>query len=451
MTLEEELYGIATSSASQSEKIESYKGIISTLRGKEDLQVFLSFLLTAQPSSGGLVFTRPVFVTYIEHIANLNTDLRDKEELLSQTLAELQPSLVLYEEQESLIRESLATVCETLGEHGKAATVLRGIKLESGQRVISDEYRVEIYVRILRNLLENIDIPTGESTRVAEDDVEADDENEKQMIRDQCVLQAEEIINKAAAIVLKSKSPIAKVHFKLAQARVFEARKRFLEACAKYYDLSINRDESSGIDSEDKLICLSAAVSCALLSPAGPARSRMLGSLHKDDRIREELPAEYAVLERLFYDNLLTSEDINQFVEGSKRRISRAHMKQGPSQESVLDRAVREHNLLAASKLYANISFVELAGLLGLDKVLRAETYAARMIQERRLRAVIDRVDQIIYFVSEGPTEAIGSHEISVMRLKQRQRDNEVMGICLALEDVVTIVQKEYSQFVLEA
>jgi len=33
----------------------------------------------------------------------------------------------------------------------------------------------------------------------------------------------------------------------------------------------------------------------------------------------------------------------------------------------VLDRAVWEHNLLAASKVYTNISFVELGALLDID------------------------------------------------------------------------------------
>ena len=34
---------------------------------------------------------------------------------------------------------------------------------------------------------------------------------------------------------------------------------------------------------------------------------------------------------------------------------------------TVLDRAVWEHNLLAASKVYTNISFVELGALLDID------------------------------------------------------------------------------------
>ncbi|KMZ75105.1 hypothetical protein ZOSMA_119G00040 [Zostera marina] len=38
-----------------------------------------------------------------------------------------------------------------------------------------------------------------------------------------------------------------------------------------------------------------------------------------------------------------------------------------PDNFTVLDRAIIEHNLLSASKLYTNISFEELSALLGID------------------------------------------------------------------------------------
>lgn len=65
----------------------------------------------------------------------------------------------------------------------------------------------------------------------------------------------------------------------------------------------------------------------------------------------------------------------------------------------VLERAVMEHNLQSASKLYKNISFKELGRLLSIDP-LRAEKVAAAMISEGRMCGRIDQIESFIYFDS---------------------------------------------------
>ena len=67
----------------------------------------------------------------------------------------------------------------------------------------------------------------------------------------------------------------------------------------------------------------------------------------------------------------------------------------GPS--TVLDRAVMEHNLLASSKIYRNITFKGLGALLDLTPGA-AETMARKMIEQGRLRGYIDQVDKLIWF-----------------------------------------------------
>ncbi|KAF8426339.1 hypothetical protein EV426DRAFT_572792 [Tirmania nivea] len=64
---------------------------------------------------------------------------------------------------------------------------------------------------------------------------------------------------------------------------------------------------------------------------------------------------------------------------------------------TVLAKAVIEHNLLATSKLYNNIGVEELGVLLGLSGA-KAEEYAARMIEQKRLAGRIDQIDKLIYF-----------------------------------------------------
>ncbi len=66
----------------------------------------------------------------------------------------------------------------------------------------------------------------------------------------------------------------------------------------------------------------------------------------------------------------------------------------GPS--TVLDRAVLEHNLLASSKIYTNITFYGLGALLDLTPGA-AETMARRMIEQQRL-GWIDQVERLIWF-----------------------------------------------------
>jgi COP9 signalosome complex subunit 4 len=67
----------------------------------------------------------------------------------------------------------------------------------------------------------------------------------------------------------------------------------------------------------------------------------------------------------------------------------------GPS--TVLDRAVMEHNLLASSKIYNNITFHGLGALLDLTPGA-AENMARKMIEQGRLKGFIDQVDKIIWF-----------------------------------------------------
>ena len=91
---------------------------------------------------------------------------------------------------------------------------------------------------------------------------------------------------------------------------------------------------------------------------------------------------------------------------------------------SILDRAVVEHNILSASKLYNNIMLDELGALLGIPphKVLlagcrgnvcftqsmrlmttppQAEKIAAKMISEGRMDGSIDQIASVVYFKRE--------------------------------------------------
>lgn len=62
----------------------------------------------------------------------------------------------------------------------------------------------------------------------------------------------------------------------------------------------------------------------------------------------------------MYLDRIIRSSDLQEFAA-----LLQPHQKAVTSDgSSILDRAVIEHNLLSASKLYNNISFEELGSLL---------------------------------------------------------------------------------------
>jgi COP9 signalosome complex subunit 4 len=168
-------------------------------------------------------------------------------------------------------------------------------------------------------------------------------------------------------------------------------------------------------------------VTCAVLAPAGPVRSRILASLCRDERTAD-LPA-YNILSKMFLDHILRPSEVHDFEKTLRphqlAKIAQSTNEQlaaravatsadeedeiiddtprskrtGPS--TVLDRAVLEHNLLASSKVYNNITFRGLGALLDLTPAA-AENMARRMIEQGRLKGSIDQVDRLIIFDTEG-------------------------------------------------
>jgi COP9 signalosome complex subunit 4 len=163
----------------------------------------------------------------------------------------------------------------------------------------------------------------------------------------------------------------------------------------------------------------SAAVTCAVLAPAGPNRSRVLASLYRDERA-SDLPT-YNILSKMFLDHILRPAEVHEFERTLKaHQLARIDLsandrlasaidvgnddagtgaststRRGPA--TVLDRAVMEHNVLASSRIYTNISFRGLGALLDLAPGA-AETMARKMIEQGRLKGHIDQVARLIWF-----------------------------------------------------
>jgi COP9 signalosome complex subunit 4 len=62
-------------------------------------------------------------------------------------------------------------------------------------------------------------------------------------------------------------------------------------------------------------------------------------------------------------EKIVRKDDLHDFVQ----ELEEHHLCQAADRSTVFDRALMDHNLLSASKLYTNISFVELGALLGIS------------------------------------------------------------------------------------
>lgn len=148
----------------------------------------------------------------------------------------------------------------------------------------------------------------------------------------------------------------------------------------------------------------------------------MLATLYKDERTAK-LDV-FPILEKVYLERILGRAEIEQFASTLKpHQLARL-----PDGSTVLDRAVMQHNLLSASKLYNNISCEELGTLLGVTPD-QAENIASDMIADGRLEGSIDQVESVICFDNK---------EESLI-----QWDQQIQSICQSVNHIISIMQKK--------
>lgn len=118
----------------------------------------------------------------------------------------------------------------------------------------------------------------------------------------------------------------------------------------------------------------------------------MLGTLYSDERART-LTNEWPVLQKMYMQRLLRSDEVKAF-EADLAAHQKALLADG---STVLQRAVTEHNVLSATKIYANISFTQLGEVLETD-AKKAESIASKMITEGRMQGTIDQLEGLLIF-----------------------------------------------------
>lgn len=115
----------------------------------------------------------------------------------------------------------------------------------------------------------------------------------------------------------------------MCQARVLDYKRKFIEAAARYNELSFK----TVIHEDERMTALKNAMICTILAAAGQQRSRMLATLYKDERCQQvcteelftieiyyryicinffQLPA-FNILEKMFLDRLIKRSELREF------------------------------------------------------------------------------------------------------------------------------------------
>lgn len=354
----------------------------------------------------GVVATRNVLAAFIATLRKLeDRDMQIEVGNRTLNIIAAQPSSSSFVDAGATLRELIATAHEKNEDFLDAAKTLADIPLDSSQRKINDEEKARTWIRIVRNYLQ-VDDSTA----------------------------ADSYINKLKNIMHAISDQELHLHFKLSQARILDAQRDFLSASQRYHEISF----SPAVDEEDRLHTLSMAIKCAVLAPAGPMRNRTLGRLYKDDRSSQL--EEFGILEKMFLDRLLSPDEVDKFAEA----LQPHQLATTSDGSTVLAKAVVEHNLLGASRLFSNIRFEALGSLLGLDAD-KAEETTARMIEQGRLVGRMDQLDGIVWFEGGEASGEKGSGRAEIIVGKEmRTWDANVENLAEEVENVTNALQKEF-------
>lgn len=394
----EQLAQVESASSNPQQRADAYNEVlqsIGTTSGEELSTNLVAYVSSILSENIGVIHSRSLLATFVERFKQIQ-DNDIKIEAGNQIKQILADKVVSFEQQDTELKFALADAYEQDDDFTNSAKTLQTIPLDSSQRSVSDDEKAKVWMRICRCYLE-------------EDDT----------------TNALTYLNRIKQVIFSVTDQETRLTFQLSQARISDSQRNFLDASSSYLALS----NEPVIDEEERMQALSASITCAVLAPAGPMRGRQLGKLYKDERAVDT--PEYGILEKIFLDRLLSPAEVQAFAANLKEH----QLAKTSDGSTVLDKAVLEHNLLAISRLYANIGTTSLGSLLGVDGD-RAEAYAAGMIESNRLSGSIDQIAGIIHF-----NRTSAGHDKSAMDL--RAWDTNVQNLAEEVEKVTTMLQRE--------
>merc|ERR1712002_173284 len=393
-TIKKKLRDLFVSPAVPKERIVKYQAILEEICQLQEadlihhLKELVDNILNENVS---LVISRQILSDVCTKL-QLLSDERGKEVALS-TLERVEPRKISFEEQVAAIRQHLASIYEKEENWQEAARVLVGIPLETAQKQYSNDYKLGTYLKIARLYLENEDTANAES-----------------------------YVNRASLLQSETQNLELQITYKACYARVLDYRWKFIEAAQRYNELSYQEV----VAEDERMTALRKALVCTILAAAGQQRSRMLATLFKDERC-QQLPI-YGILEKMYLDRIIRKNGLVEF----ETNLLEHHKAITTDGSTILDRAVIEHNLLSASKLYINITFNELGALLGIT-ANRAEKIASKMITEGRMQGVIDQIESVLHFEAR---EALPN------------MDKHIQSLCMQVNSIIDKIGEAHPQWI---
>ena len=382
---------ILPKSATQRKKIDQYSEFCKIALANDDekaLRGFLDHVLNEKITPQSI--SRPVMSFFAEKLGDMPSDAKIQN-VADYALNLIEPRSSAFEQHIFQIRMHLSEVFQNEEDFSGAAKVLMKIPLDSVQDPIQ---RLELIVKICQLHLEEEDNVSASSylTKASQISVEG----------------------------LEKKNPKLQLKLTMCYSKNYDLKRDFLKAASKYYSLS------QLVGDKEKSAVLTAAIKCAILAPAGPIRSRLLATLYKDERSQKTQC--FSILEKMFFGQIIRKPEVETFKE-----ILQPHqMAKLSGGSTVLERAVIEHNILAASNIYNNIYFAELGTLLSVTPE-NAESTCARMMIENRLNGHIDQVKKLIVF--QDATEELNTW------------DSHINSLCNDVNRIVDGILKKYPEF----
>ncbi|CBJ26901.1 conserved unknown protein [Ectocarpus siliculosus] len=286
-------------------------------------------------------------------------------------LEKMQEQPGVHDSSEYVLRHRLFEELLKKEEFMEAANCLGKLNLDAtgGGKGYTDAQKAEVWVKVAEAYLES-------------DETDA----------------ADNFCSKASATMQEVTDWALQMRYRTTAARILDAHRKFLDASVRFYELSLAQSKGLEVDPDDLLQLLGKAITCAVLGKAGPQRSRQMGVLLRDERVGSlaRVPGfstHSQVLTKMYTEQILRKHDMEAFEE-SLMDHQKAITAEGLP---IPERAVMEHNMVASTRIYENVSFKELGTLLQIP-CEQAERVAARMITEGRLRGTIDQVEGLLQF-----------------------------------------------------
>eukprot|EP00698_Gefionella_okellyi_P005695 TRINITY_DN15160_c0_g1_i1.p1 TRINITY_DN15160_c0_g1~~TRINITY_DN15160_c0_g1_i1.p1 ORF type:complete len:405 (-),score=115.14 TRINITY_DN15160_c0_g1_i1:28-1188(-) len=366
--------------AAQPEKIDAYKALISSTTDAKSLNAVVSHLVA---ESTQLVVSRQVLLAFAQAVEKLPADTL--VEVGQFSLGVIAPRLISFEDSYSTIAEALAKTYESQGKFRAAADTYSLIPLNSDQRAISDKQKLTTYMSIADNYIKASDF-----------------------------VAAEKCTNRAAVLEKEVKDAALSLRFKIANATVLDFRGKLLEASRHFFELS------QQVEASRRLEFLQQAINTCILSAAGPQRNKVLTILYKDDFASKAV--NFGILETVYHNKLVRGKAVADFAAQLK-----PHHTAQVDGFSVLDNGLVQHNLLAASDIYHNMSFQQMGALLQVAPE-KAEKIAAQMIMDKRLAASIDQIEGMVSFEASAATLPVW--------------DKQIENVCHSVDRVMSLLQR---------